>query len=218
MKHPLLYLSLLAAVAVWSVPTVWADTTETMTAQEKREAKKAEREAKKAEREAKKAARKAAANGDSSSATTSADAEEKKDPKAVAKALKTAKFKIYGKFSKSAQYYLYCPTNSAVTGCEEFVQKIASKAKAMKKAKVEVILIAHDSSPEVAMDFLKKNGCNCAMVHKSQEVTEGLPGYGGESTIPYVVVVDGSGEVVATGDDKILDEWKSYTVERDKEQ
>lgn len=217
MKHPLLYLSLLAAVAVWSVPTVWADTTETMTAQEKREAKKAEREAKKAEREAKKAARKAAANGDSSSATTSAD-EEKKDPKAVAKALKTAKFKIYGKFSKSAQYYLYCPTNSAVTGCEEFVQKIASKAKAMKKAKVEVILIAHDSSPEVALDFLKKNGCNCAMVHKSQEVTEGLPGYGGESTIPYVVVVDGSGEVVATGDDKILDEWKSYTVERDKEQ
>lgn len=217
MKHPFLYLSLLAAVAVWSVPTVWADTTETMTAQEKREAKKAEREAKKAEREAKKAARKAAANGDSSSTTTSADAE-KKDPKAVAKALKTAKFKIYGKFSKSAQYYLYCPTNSAVTGCEEFVQKIASKAKAMKKAKVEVILIAHDSSPEVALDFLKKNGCNCAMVHKSQEVTEGLPGYGGESTIPYVIVVDGSGEVIATGDDKILDEWKAYTVERDKEQ
>ena len=217
MKHPLFYLSLLAAVAVWSVPTVWADTTETMTAQEKREAKKAEREAKKAEREAKKAARKAAANGDSSSATTSADAE-KKDPKAVSKSLKTAKFKIYGKFSKSAQYFLYCPTNSAVTGCEEFVQKIASKAKAMKKAKVEVILIAHDSSPEVALDFLKKNGCNCAMVHKSQEVTEGLPGYGGESTIPYVIVVDGSGEVVATGDDKILDEWKSYTVERDKEQ
>ena len=209
MKHPFLYLSLLAAVAVWSVPTVWADTTEKMTAQEKREAKKAEREAKKA-------ARKAAANGDSSSAATSADAE-KKDPKAVSKALKTAKFKIYGKFSKSAQYYLYCPTNSAVTGCEEFVQKIASKAKAMKKAKVDVILIAHDSSPEVALDFLKKNGCNCAMVHKSQEVTEGLPGYSGESTIPYVVVVDGSGEVVATGDDKILDEWKSYTIERDKE-
>ena len=209
MKHPLLYLSLLAAVAVWSVPTVWADTTEKMTAKEKREAKKAEREAKKA-------ARKGATDSDSSSATTSAD-EEKKDPKAVSKALKTAKFKIYGKFNKSAQFFLYCPTNSAVTGCEEFVQKIASKAKAMKKAKVEVILIAHDSSPEVALDFLKKNGCSCAMVHKSQEVTEGLPGYGGESTIPYVVVVDGSGEVVATGDDKILDEWKSYTVERDKE-
>lgn len=209
MKHPFLYLSLLAAVAVWSVPTVWADTTEKMTAKEKREAKKAEREAKKA-------ARKGATDSDSGSSTSASD--EKKDPKAVSKALKTAKFKIYGKFSKSAQYFLYCPTNSAVTGCEEFVQKIASKAKAMKKAKVEVILIAHDSSPEVSLDFLKKNGCNCAMVHKSQEVTEGLPGYSGESTIPYVVVVDGSGEVIATGDDKILDEWKSYTIERDKEQ
>ncbi|MGN0869488.1 MAG: hypothetical protein ACI4O9_08215 [Akkermansia sp.] len=208
MKHPFLYLSLLAAVAVWSVPTVWADTTEKMTAKEKREAKKAEREAKKA-------ARKGATDSDSGSSTSASD--EKKDPKAVSKALKTAKFKIYGKFSKSAQYFLYCPTNSAVTGCEEFVQKIASKAKAMKKAKVDVILIAHDSSPEVSLDFLKKNGCSCAMVHKSQEVTEGLPGYGGESTIPYVVVVDGSGEVIATGDDKILDEWKSYTIERDKE-
>ncbi|MGN0836330.1 MAG: hypothetical protein ACI4OS_02720 [Akkermansia sp.] len=211
MKHPFLYLSLLAAVAVWSVPTVWADTTEKMTAQEKREAKRAEREAKKA-------ARKASADSDSSSASSSTAADDqKKDPKAVAKALKSAKFKIYGKFNKSAQYFLYCPTNSAVTGCEEFVQKIASKAKAMKKAKVDVILIAHDSSPEVAQDFLKKNGCSCAMVHKSQEVTEGLPGYNGESTIPYVLVVDGSGEVVAKGDDKIIDDWKSYTIDRDKE-
>ena len=59
MKHALLCLTLFAAVAAWSLPPVYADSSSKMTKEEKKAAKEAKKEEKRAAKEAKKIDREA---------------------------------------------------------------------------------------------------------------------------------------------------------------
>lgn len=221
MKHTLLCLSLFAAVAAWSLPPVYADSSAKMTKEEKKAAKEAKKEEKKAAKEAKKIdreAKKANAEGDKEvKAAEKEEAEAKKaEKKAVAKALKKLKLQN-GKPSGSAKFYFFYHTNSALTISEENLDVLVENSKAMKKAKIAIIIISHDNDDSNAQKFLKDHKANFPMIPAKDKDLADVPGYIANGSAPHVTIVDNCGNQVADGDGELVENWKDYTINADKD-
>lgn len=221
MKHALLCLTLFAAVAAWSLPPVYADSSAKMTKEEKKAAKEAKKEEKRAAREAKKLdreAKKANAEGDKEvKAAEKEEAEAKKnEKKAVAKALKKLKLQN-GKASSSAKFYMFYHTNSALTISEENLDELVEQSKAMKKAKIAIVVISHDKDDANALKFLKDHKANFPMISGSDKDLADVPGYIADGSAPHVTIVDNCGNQMADGDGSLVENWKDYTINADKD-
>lgn len=221
MKHSLLCLALFAAVAAWSLPPVYADSSAKMTKEEKKAAKEAKKEEKKAAKEAKKIdrdAKKAEAEGNKEvKAAEKEEADAKKaEKKAVAKALKKMKLQN-GKPSSTAQYYFFYHTNSALAMSEENLDVLVEQSKAMKKAKIAIIVISHDKDDTNAVKFLKDHKANFPMIPGSDKDLSDIPGYIANGSAPHVTIVDNTGKQLADGDGDLVENWKDYTINADKD-
>lgn len=221
MKHSLLCLALFAAVAAWSVPPVYADSNGKMTREEKKAAKEAKKEEKKAAKEAKKIdrdAKKADAEGDKEvKAAQKEEAEAAKaEKKAVAKALKKMKLQN-GKASSTAKFYFFYHTNSALSISEENLDTLVEKSKEMKKAKIAIVVISHDSDDTNALKFLKEHKANFPMIPASDKDLADVPGYIANGSAPHVTIVDNCGKQLADGDGELVENWKDYTINADKD-
>lgn len=221
MKHSLLCLALFAAVAAWSIPAAYADSSAKMTKEEKRAAKEAKKEEKRAAKEAKKAerdAKKADREGDKDvKAAEKEEAEAKKaEKKAVAKALKKLPLKN-GKASGTAKYYLFYHTNSALTISEENLDLLVEKSKEMKKAKIAIIVISHDSDESNGLKFLDTHKAKFPMISGNEKDLDTIPGYIANGSAPHVTILDSTGRQIADGDGSLVENWKDYTVNADKD-
>lgn len=221
MKHSLLCLALFAAVAAWSVPPVYADSNGKMTREEKKAAKEAKKEEKKAAKEAKKLdreAKKADREGDKDvKAAQKEEAEAAKaEKKAVAKALKKMSIQN-GKVSGTAKYYFFYHTNSALSISEENLDILVEKSKEMKRAKIAIIVISHDSDDANALKFLKEHKANFPMIPGNDKDLADVPGYIANGSAPHVTIVDNCGKQLADGDGELVENWKDYTINADKD-
>lgn len=222
MKRTLLCLTLFAAVAAWSLPPVYADSSSgKMTREEKKAAKEAKKEEKKAAKEAKKIdrdAKKAEAEGNKEvKAAEKEEAEAKKgEKKAVAKALKKIKIQN-GKPAGAAKFYFFYHTNSALSISEENLDLLVEQAKNMKKAKIAIIVISHDRDDSNALKFLKDHKANFPMIPSGDKDLADIPGFIANGSAPHVTIVDSSGKQLADGDGTLVENWKDYTVDADKD-
>lgn len=222
MKHAVLCLALFAAVAAWSVPAAYADSSSKMTKEEKKAAKEAKKEEKRAAKEAKKAerdAKKADREGDKEvKEAEKEEAEAKKaEKKAVVKAAKKLKLIQPGKLSGSAKYIFYYHTNSALTISEENLDVLVEQSKKMKSAKIAILLISHDGDNSNALKFYKDHKANFPAVKAGDETLEDMPGYVANGSAPHVTIVDSCGNKIADGDGSLIENWKEYTIDADKD-
>lgn len=205
MKRSFLYLSLLAGLVCWGVaPTIADDDDKKLTKAEKRELKKKEKEAKKA---AKKKGRKSADDGEEEE-DDDADSKKKKkgDKKAVSNAFKKLKT-TYGRAKGNGKFFLYADYNLLLEDSSVLLEQLAESDRAFKSAKVNVLLINHESIEEdEAVKSLKKRKIKFPMVMKTAELEEELPGYTPGSA-PHITIVDGTGEVKASGGAELLESW-----------
>lgn len=129
-------------------------------------------------------------------------------PGAVAEALKELKF-ISGKPLKNAKYYIYLHSSSTCVACANIMPAIVKEYKKMKKAKVEIILIDHDSTVEKAKAYVKSGRIRFpAMMDGAEAQT--LPGYTPVSGIPYAIIVDKHGTVIKQAHGSAVLEWKTF--------
>lgn len=222
MKHAFLCLTLFAAVAAWSLPAAYADSSAKMTKEEKRAAKEAKKEEKRAAKEAKKLerdAKKADREGDKEvKAAEKEEAEAKKaEKKAVVKAAKNLKLIQPGKIAASTKYLFYYHTNSALTISEENLDLLVEQSKKMKSAKIAILLISHDGDNSNALKFYKDHKANFPAVKAGEETLEEMPGYVANGSAPHVTIVDNTGKQIADGDGSLIENWKDYTVDADKD-
>lgn len=222
MKHAFLCLTLFAAVAAWSLPAAYADSSSKMTKEEKRAAKEAKKEEKRAAKEAKKLerdAKKADREGDKEvKAAEKEEAEAKKaEKKAVVKAAKNLKLIQPGKIAASTKYLFYYHTNSALTISEENLDLLVEQSKKMKSAKIAILLISHDGDNSNALKFFKDHKANFPAVKAGEETLADMPGYVANGSAPHVTIVDNTGKQVADGDGSLIENWKDYTVDADKD-
>lgn len=213
MKHTVLCLALFAAVAAWSIPAAYADSSAKMTKEDKRAAKEAKKEEKRAAKEAKKLerdAKKADKEGDKDvkAAEKEEEAAKNTEKKAVAKAFKKLKPIAPGKISGSAKYIFYYHTNSALTVSEENLDLLVEQSKELKKAKVSVLLISHDRDNSNAVKFYKEHKANFPAVAATDEMLAEMPGYIPSEAAPFVTIVDSCGNLKYNEDGSILERWK----------
>lgn len=221
MKHALLCLTLFAAVAAWSLPQAYADSSSKMTKEEKKAAKEAKKEEKRAAKEAKKIDREAKkSEAEGNKAVKDAEKEEaeakKNEKKAVAKALKKLKLQN-GKASSTAKFYMFYHTNSALSMSEENLDVLVEQSKAMKKAKVAIVIISHDKDDTNALKLLKDHKANFPMIPGSDKDLTDVPGYIANGSAPHATIVDSCGNQLADGAEEIVENWKDYTINADKD-
>ena len=134
---------------------------------------------------------------------------EEPGPGAVAEALKKVNF-YSGKPMKDAKYYIYLHSSSTCAACSSIVPGIIKEYKKMKKAKVELILVNHDSTEAQAKAYVKANRIKFAAVMDSDETARTMPGYTPVSGIPYATIVDKHGTVLKHAHGSVVLEWKTF--------
>lgn len=195
MKRSIFYLSLLMGLACWATAPAAARDDKKQSREEKREQKKKEKEAKK---EAKKKKKK---DGDEE-----AEEDEKVDKKAVAKAMKTLET-AYGKAKGNGKYFMYVRHSVLTEAGEEMFEKLIEQEKALKAAKVNVLLVYCDpDEEETAIKYLKKAKVKYPMVMKAENLAEDLPGYS-DGAAPGIIIVEPSGKVKSSGGPELADTW-----------
>ncbi|MBE6419621.1 MAG: redoxin domain-containing protein [Akkermansiaceae bacterium] len=128
-------------------------------------------------------------------------------PGAVAEALEGMEF-FNGKPSKTAKYYVYLHSSSTCVACKTFIPTIVKAYKKMKKAKVEVIHVNHDSTKETAKKYVKAERMKCPAVMDAD--AHKLPGYTPVSVLPGATVVDKHGTVIKSGHASLLNDWETF--------
>ena len=108
-----------------------------------------------------------------------------------------------------AKYYIYLQSASWCGPCREELPKIAKLYPAMKKKKVEIILIGGDDSPEGVKKFLTTNKAEFPGVNIQHKPVHSLPGYKASPTWPHVIFVDDKGNVLHSGHGSDTMKWES---------
>lgn len=132
---------------------------------------------------------------------------EDKGPGEVAKALDELKF-FNGKPSKKAKYYIYLHSSATCVACKTYIPTIVKAYKNMKKGKVELIFVSHDSTPEAAKAYAKEERMKFAGIMDA-EATK-LPGYTQVSGMPSATIVDKHGTVIKSGHAALVNEWETF--------
>lgn len=146
----------------------------------------------------------------------------KPEPPAVVQALKNFKM-ITGKPNTKAEYYVYLYSASWCGYCRECMPVAVEQYKQMRRTrKVEIILICGDKSESEAKDYIRS--CKAkfpSMMFSALQATKfrGLPGCGMPG-FPAISVVSKEGKMItnvvgAAQVKNVLENWKSYTIERE---
>lgn len=133
---------------------------------------------------------------------------EKPGPGAVEEALQGMKF-VAGKPLKNAKYYIYLHSSSTCVACAGIMPSIVKEYKKMKKSKVEIILIDHDSTVEEAKAYVKSSRIKFPAIMDDSSA-KNLPGYTPVSGMPYAIIVDKHGTVIKQAHGSVVLEWKSF--------
>ena len=140
--------------------------------------------------------------------STSTKTSKKKELPAVAQALKKVKF-VHGKANSAAKCYVYLQSASWCGPCCEELPKIVKLYPAMKKKKVELILVGHDHSNEKVLAFLKSFKAGFPGIYKSAEGVQDLPGLTLTDFVPSAIVVDDKGRVLHKGEGSDVLHWET---------
>lgn len=194
MKRTIFYLSLLMGLACWAAVPAVAKDDKKQTREEKREQKKKEKDAKKKKKK------------DADEEADEAEKDKKVDKKAVSKAMKSLET-AYGKAKGNGKYFMYVRHSVLTEAGEEMFNKLIQQEKALKAAKVNVLLVYCDpDEEETAVKLLKNAKVKYPMVMKTEKLAEELPGYS-DGAAPGIIIVEPSGKVKSSGGPELADTW-----------
>lgn len=98
-----------------------------------------------------------------------------------------------------AQYYIYLFSASWCGPCRALMPRIVEQYPAMKDAKVEVILISFDATPEAAKEYIEHYNAGFPGLHAKDPAVQQLPGISMPRGIPNAIIVDANGKVLFNG-------------------
>lgn len=93
-----------------------------------------------------------------------------------------------------AKYYIYLISASWCGPCRALMPKVVEAYPAMKKKKVEVLLISADQSLKEAQEYPKSHNAKFPAIWQNELKKVSLPGMGGGAGIPWAVFVTADGE------------------------
>lgn len=192
MKHTILSIAVLLGICCWSMPQVAMadDTPAVETTGKKKKKEKKPRNVVQAFKNM------TFFNAEEPAAVQEGEEKEEKKEDAIAP-------------NNRAKYYIYLSSASWCGPCKALMPKVVAQYKAMKKKKVEVILISCDSSIEEGRKYLQHYKAPFCGVMAGEAADKNLPGYKAASSIPYAIVVDKKGKVVTAGNGaSIFETWK----------
>lgn len=126
---------------------------------------------------------------------------------AVQKAVQETPF-VTGTPMTDAEHYVYIFTASWCGPCLSIMPRIVEQYAEMKKHKVEIIVIGCDRSEKMVKKYIEhyRAGLTAIYVKAPQALT--FPGVYMPDAIPFAIVVDANGKVLAEGHASILLKWK----------
>ena len=107
---------------------------------------------------------------------------------------------------KGAKYFVYLQSASWCKWCCQEMPKIVEEYPEMKKAKIEIVLLGHDSDKRAAQNYLKKYRAKFPGVMVEQ--CEKLPGYVKSNSVPHVTFVDADGYILRDGGGSVIMAWR----------
>lgn len=140
----------------------------------------------------------------------------KKQPDSpVVKAVKKMK-KVKGRLNTKADYYIYLFSASWCGYCCEEMPEIVAQHKKMKKdGRVDIILMGKDQTPAGVKGFMKQFNMKFYAVMASDKDATKVPGFTNPSGIPFCIVVDRYGRVMAQSHPgSIIPNWEAYTIDK----
>ena len=149
-------------------------------------------------------------------APISKKADKKKQPDSpVVKAVKKMK-KVKGRLNTKADYYIYLFSASWCGPCCKEMPEIVEQHKKMKKdGRVDIILMGKDETSAGVKGFIKQFNMKFYAVMASDKDATKVPGFTNPSGIPFCIVVDRYGRVMAQSHPAgIIPNWESYTIDK----
>lgn len=135
--------------------------------------------------------------------------------KTVPKAIEALEF-FNGTPNTKAKYYIYLHSASWCGPCKQIMPKLIEEYEAMKKGKVEIILVGHDQTPEAAEEYIRHYSEEIAGIHYKDPGAQKLPGFTKPNGIPHTTIVDRKGKVLYAGHASGALNWKDHCGKKKK--
>lgn len=152
-------------------------------------------------------------------AAKAAAKEEKKKStkhKSVPAAIEELEF-LNGTPNKKAKFFIYLHSASWCTYCGMVMPKFVEQYGDMKKAKVEIILIGHDSTDEEVTQYIEGYEAEFAAIRYKNEDTATLPGFNKPAKgIPHATIVNRKGKVFYDGHANGALQWETLIKSKKK--
>lgn len=113
-----------------------------------------------------------------------------------------------------AKYYIYLESASWCGPCCKEMPKIVELYPAMKKKKVEILLVGADRSPEAAEAYLQKFKAEFPGVWGGDPLVKDLPGYKRSNFVPACTIVDDKGKVITSGNASLIERWEEILFKK----
>ena len=126
---------------------------------------------------------------------------------AVQKAVKETTF-VTGTPMTDAQHYVYIFTASWCGPCLSIMPRIVEQYAEMKANKVEIIVIGCDRSEKMVKKYIEHYRAGLTAIYVKAPKALTFPGVFMPDAIPFAIVVDANGKVLAQGHASILLKWK----------
>ncbi len=127
--------------------------------------------------------------------------------KTVPQAIEALDF-FNGKPSTKAKYYLYLHSASWCGPCRALMPQLIKEYAAMKKAKVEIILIGYDDTEEKATEYITHYDKGISGILYTNGGLQKLPGFAKPEGIPHATIVTRKGKVLYNGHGSGALNWK----------
>lgn len=135
--------------------------------------------------------------------------------KTVPQAIEALDF-FNGKPSTKAKYYLYLHSASWCGPCRALMPQLIKEYPAMKKAKVEIILIGYDDSVEKATEYITHYDKGISGILYTNGGVQKLPGFAKPDGIPHATIVSRKGKVLYNGHGSGALNWKEICSKKKK--
>lgn len=126
---------------------------------------------------------------------------------AVTKAVSEMTF-VTGTPMADAQYYIYLFSAFWCGPCRVITPRIVDQYADMKANKVEIIVIGCDRNEKMVKKYVEFYDAGISGLHVDSPHVSSLPGITMPDAIPYAIIVDAAGTVLAQGHASIALNWK----------